>query len=94
MIIRGWRVTRGIPSGSHVWFDLSCERVELFRIPPSEQQRDLAEVKISEGLAAEGEAGYLDKVVSVSEYEAEAGEYDQERFEQFSLLEEQDELPF
>jgi len=35
LIIRGWRVTEGQPSGSHVWFDPSTETVKLFRAPPT-----------------------------------------------------------
>ncbi len=61
--IRMWRMTRGIPSGSHVWFDESRESVKLYRIPPPDGEVALED---DGGVALEGESGYLDKVGSVS----------------------------
>ena len=71
-----WRVTRGIPSGLHIWFDPEVESVRLYRIPTSEQRSfdpvDAATVDAGVG------PGYLDKVASVSacETEADAVSYD------------------
>ena len=62
LVIRMWRVTRGVPSGSHVWFDPSCEAVKLYRIPLHEQQQA---TRSDEGLADRGENGELDRVVSM-----------------------------
>ena len=90
MIIRGWRVTRGIPSGAHVWFDPKCENVKLYRVPLHDQRGSSADApEVDEG----GDTGYLDKVVSVSASGPGLGELSQEDFEQFGLLEEESELP-
>ncbi len=37
IVLCNWRVTEGEPSGLHVWFDPSRERVEIHALePPSE----------------------------------------------------------
>jgi len=90
LIIRTWRVTRGIPSGSHVWFDPSTEYVRIYRRPPS----DSDEVDDShEGVDMEGRSGYLDKVGSVSA-DGQRAAGDSDRYEQYILFEEEDVLPF
>jgi len=92
MIIRGWRIADGVPSGKLIWFDPSCETVRLYRTPPTLNSEDtppgLAEV------ADVGESGYLDKVVSMSAVEPEPESHAVDRLEQFGLLEEEGELPF
>ena len=91
IIIRNWRITRGIPAGSHVWFDPKCEGVKLYRIPP----RDGVVVSEDPGdLAEEGDSGHLDKVVSVSASGLGLAMGDSDRFEQVELLEEELDLPF
>ena len=62
ILVRAWRVTRGEPSGSHLWFDPSTEFVRLFRLPPPDGEDGLSELEVAEG----GESAYLDKVSSVS----------------------------
>ncbi len=91
LVIRCWRITRGIPGGSHIWFDPKCEAVKLYRIPPSEQQKDLSEVgEVDDG----GDPGYLDKVDSVSENGPDRAIYVHDRYEQLSVAESDPELPF
>ena len=69
LMICNWRVTRGVPSGVHVWFDPSIESVRLYRVPTSEQQScDNGFDALDAGVGP----GYLDKVVSVSAPESEA----------------------
>jgi len=62
-LICNWRVTRGVPSGMHIWFDPNVESVKLFRVPTREQQPLLRD---GGSLDAGVGPGYLDKVVSVS----------------------------
>ncbi len=89
MIIRNWRITRGVPGGMHMWFDPSCEVVRLHRIPSSdsEEASDLLEgVDRPEGF------GYVDKVGSVSADGQGMGE----KFQQIeiSFIGDEDDLPF
>jgi len=93
IVIRNWRITRGIPSGLHVWFDPSCESVSLHRIPLHDQRRSL-EGLAPKGVDMVGDAGYLDKVASVSASGPDRASGDSDRFEQVSLLEEENDLPF
>ncbi len=90
LVVRKWRITRGIPGGCHCWFDPTSEGIRLYRLPHLVGEGVSAE---SSEVAVGGGDGYLDKVGSVSAYEPSPGEYDQDRFEQFSLLEEETELP-
>ena len=62
-MICNWRVTSGVPSGLHVWFDPNCESVRLFRVPTGDQQSYLHE---DSALDAGVGPGHLDKVGSVS----------------------------
>jgi len=91
LIIRNWRITRGIPGGRHCWFDPTCEVVKLYRLPRSDSEEvgDLPE-RVDKG----ERTGYLDKVVSVSAVEDEDEGSAEERFEQGSFLEQEDDLPF
>ncbi len=58
-----WRITRGVPSGMHVWFDPNCESIRLYRTPTSDQHPfDHARDALDAGVGP----GYLDKVDSVS----------------------------
>ena len=89
-ILSSWRVTKGDPSGFHVWFDPATEHVRLYHGPPRLRSEKIdARPVVDEG----GELGYLDKVVSMSENEPEA-ELAPNRFEQVSILEEDSDLPF
>ncbi len=69
LLIRSWRITRGVPLGVHVWFDHTMEYVRLFRRDPSDSD------EVSRGIdgvvdrwVANGE---LDRVGSVSAGEDE-----------------------
>ena len=91
MVIRNWRITRGIPSGSHMWFDPSCEYVKLFRIPHLDGEA------VPGGLPEVDEAGgsgYLDKVGSVSADGPGQATGDSDRFRQVRLFKEESDLPF
>jgi len=90
LVVRNWRITRGIPGGCHLWFDPSVEAVRLYRIPPSDSDEVGAGSAVDEG----GESGYLDKVASVSECGPGLVQGDSDRFEQLSLVKDEDELPF
>ncbi len=68
-IICNWRVTRGIPSGLHLWFDPEVESVRLYRVPTRDQQ--LLSGGSLDTLDAGVGPGYLDKVVSVRADEGE-----------------------
>ena len=94
IVVRNWRITRGIPGGSHVWFDPACELVRLYRIPLLDQRRDPSEGRSLEGLEGKGDSGYLDKVVSVSASESSRVQGDEDRYEQTNILDEDDGLPF
>ena len=91
IVICNWRVTRGVPSGLHVWFDPGCEMPKLHRIPLDEQRRDPAD---DAGVDKEEGSGYLDKVGSVSESEQGKARGDTDRYEQFRFTNSEDELPF
>jgi len=67
--VLSWRVTRGIPSGVHIWFDPERESVRLFRVPTSEQ-RCLGN-HLHDGLAGEEEEVEVDNFGSVSGPESE-----------------------
>ncbi len=68
MLIRNWRIMKGIPLGMLIWFDPSCERVRLYH---SEQQSFDDDFWDSpEGVDKPEEFGYLDKVGSVSASES------------------------
>ena len=89
--LRQWRLTRGEPFGSHVWFDPNTEFVRLYsRIPSADGE----EVAVVHRVAVEGSGSYLDKVGSVSEPEDEDEPSVQELAEQVNFLEEEDDLPF
>ena len=63
IMICNWRVTDGVPSGVHVWFDPRTESVRLYRVPTLVKQS----VGKPEGALDAGVGpGYLDRVVSVS----------------------------
>ena len=34
LLIRQWRVSKGSPSGLHVWFDPKLETIKLFELDP------------------------------------------------------------
>ncbi len=89
MMICNWRVTRGIPSGLHIWFDPAVESVCLYRVPTREQQSfgPVPEGALDAGVGP----GYLDKVGSVSELE---GEGDNSIDEQSDPPFVQEDLPF
>ena len=91
MICR-WRVTRGVPSGVHVWFDPNVESVRLYRVPTSEQQS----VSTPDGAVDAGVGpGYLDKVASVSaSVDSDEDSLEVDHSEQLDGFEELDELPF
>ncbi len=63
LIVRNWRVSKGDPSGAHVWFDPGKELVRLFRLPPHDSE---AATEDHAGVDKPGESGYLDSVISVS----------------------------
>ncbi len=90
-IICNWRVTKGIPSGVHVWFDPNTESVRLYRVPTREQQpsRDM-----TDSLDAGVGPGYLDKVGSVSELEDEGEDSQARDFDNGSQLDLVEDLPF
>ena len=67
IVVRAWRVVEAQPSGCMLWFDPAREVPKLYRLLPPDGEEVHAE-----GLAAREEAGYLDKVVSVSALETEA----------------------
>ena len=71
LVIRNWRVTEALPSGLHVFFDPSRECVKLFRLHPDEQPPLNSESGLGP-LAVAVDAGYLDRVSSVSADETEA----------------------
>ncbi len=91
LVIRNWRIVRGIPSGRLLWFDDKCEAVKLYRIPPHDGEEVSEEMRI---VAMEGDAGYLDRVGSVSASEPGQASGDSDRYEQLEILEEDLELPF
>ncbi len=91
LILRAWRVTRGLPRGSHVWFDQEEEYVRLFQIPPRDGQE--ARPRIDEGVDRDGGSGYLDKVGSVSASGQEQ-ECHVDGCKEGSFFREEDELPF
>ena len=91
MVIRTWRLTRGIPAGSHIWFDPSCETVRLYRTPPRDGN---VVADVAAWVDREREFGYLDKVVSVSASEPGLASDDSELDEEFRVLKEDPELPF
>ncbi len=91
LMIRNWRVTRGIPGGAHVWFDPNCEVVRLFRIPHPDGEGVPAASAL---VAVEDGFGYLDKVVSVSADGPGLAGDASERFEQTVIEELDDGLPF
>jgi len=90
LTLRTWRMTRGIPKGTHVWFDPSVEYVKLFRLPPRDGEEAVDSL---EGVDSRGEIGYLDKVVSVSA-DGQMRADDPSDYEQGLLFREQDDLPF
>ena len=71
VVIRNWRMMKGIPSGMLCWFDPKCESVKLFRLPTPVSEEVSIGLEV-EGVDKWGESGYLDKVGSVSELEVEA----------------------
>ena len=89
-LICNWRITTGVPSGLHLWFDPMCESVRLYRVPTTVQrpyQDSLGSLDAQVG------PGYLDKVGSVSEVEPEA-ELASERYKQIVIPELDVDLPF
>ncbi len=66
--VRNWRVTRGIPSGAHVWFDPEREAIRLYSTSVSEPETSLSALGVDMGAIRR----YLDRVVSVSGLESEA----------------------
>jgi len=91
IVVRTWRVTRGIPGGVHVWFDPAVESVRLFRTPTSEQRSLAAQVRAS--VDGGDPEDYLDKVGSVSVSETEA-ELASDRSEELLMPGGHPELPF
>ena len=92
VVISMWRMSRGIPSGAHIWFDPTVESVRLFRVPTAEQ-RSLNE-QLLERVDSREEEVDLDKVGSVSAGEDEDESYVSGSPEQGFLLEEEEPLPF
>ncbi len=92
VMICNWRVTRGIPSGLHIWFDPSVESVRLFRVPTSEQRS--FEHDQDATLDAGVGPGYLDKVVRMTAVEDEGERYVQIDFLSSSSPDGDEELPF
>ena len=90
LVIRNWRVTRGVPLGAHLWFDPVREEVRLFRLAPPPDSEGVSEFETA--LDAEEKIGYLDKVVSVSA--SEDGDGDVYDGKQISFVEDDAELPF
>jgi len=68
--VRTWRISQGLPSGMHMWFDPSTEIVKLFRLPPLDSEL-AAELYVDDVLDGGGRPVYLDKVGSVSAVEDE-----------------------
>jgi len=68
-LICNWRVTKGVPSGLHIWFDPNVESVRLYRVP-TRDQRSVGDPDAT--LDAGVGPAYLDKVGSVSAAEDEA----------------------
>ena len=91
-MICNWRVSRGVPSGMHVWFDPTCESVRLFRVPTSEQQ-PLSDVP-GDSLDAGVGPGYLDKVVSMSASEPGRASDDSNSIDNDPPDLDQEDLPF
>jgi len=89
--IRGWRVTQQEAGGLSVWFDPSTEFVRLYRLPL--HNGEAAPEQLAEGVDTPGESGELDKVVSVSELEAEADAPSGSQIN-FILTRGSDDLPF
>ncbi len=90
-MICNWRITRGVPSGLHVWFDPNVESVKLYRVATRDQQL----VLVPEGALDAGVGpGYLDKVGSVSESGPDRTSGDSSREEDGHQLELTDDLPF
>ncbi len=91
LVIRNWRITRGVPRGAHVWFDPECEVVKLLSIPPLDGvvpiDADPVGVDKAQG------SSYLDMVSSVSACEDE-GETFVQKNKQIDWVEDLDELPF
>jgi len=91
LVIRTWRITRGVPLGSHVWFDPQCEVVKIFRRSPLDGE--VVKLPSVDGVDKGSQYGYLDRVISVSAAETEA-ELALKRYEQLDFPEGNDELPF
>ncbi len=70
LVIRNWRVTRGVPRGAHVWFDPGCEVVKLFSTLAPDSVRSVGDQPPSGVDKAQG-SSYLDTVISVSAPEDE-----------------------
>ena len=92
LTIRNWRITRGIPGGSHIWFDPKCERVKLYRIPSADGEGALSELE-ADLFATEGESGYLDRVASVSASGPGLAVDEKGDFKEFGLERLETELP-
>jgi len=93
LVIRNWRVSEGIPSGVHVWFDPSCESVRLFRSSPPDSPLLKPEHQVRDDVAEGEVSSYLDKVGSVSAYGL-AGKPVVGEPQQISFLEEEADLSF
>ena len=91
LIIRNWRISCGIPRGKHVWFDLTCEAVKLYRLGPLDSEDVLLGYC---GVARVAQIGHVDTMVSVSGSEQEQEPLASERFEQLDWTDCPDELPF
>ncbi len=91
-VICNWRISRGVPSGMHIWFDPSCESVVLHRVPSPDQRSHYYD--IFRGVDLEQGVGYLDRVGSVSGLEDEDGDLGSHSENNGPDLKEDLDLPF
>jgi len=91
LTIREWRITRGVPFGTHLWFDPSRETVRLYELLPGDGE---VAPDASEGVDIGERVRYLDKVGSVSGNDGD-GDACVQKYEQISFIpEEKSDLPF